>query len=82
MNRKQITPHLHDPFLAYRPDFKGKFRFVSKWASTKYDGIFLAVPHNQYIKYRLTTYLKATEEHGIIFDFKSVLPRHEKILRW
>ena len=82
MNKNKITPHLHDPFLKKRPGFKGDFKFISKWPFSKYDGIFLAVPHQKFTKLKMSTFINTLKSDGIIFDFKSVLPRHKKILRW
>lgn len=82
MNKNKITPHLHDPFLKKRPGFKGDFKFISKWPFSKYDGIFLAVPHQKFTKLKMSTFINTLKSDGIIFDFKSVLPRHKKVLSW
>ena len=82
INLQGIKPHVYDPFLNKRPDFQGQFNFLKKWPSKKYDGVLLAVPHQSIISKKLADFLDLLNQNGILLDFKSVLPKHQKILRW
>lgn len=82
MNRHEIKPHIYDPFLIKRPNFQGDFSLLKKWPSKKYDGVFLAVPHQTIISKKLSDFLDLLKQDAILLDFKSVLPKHQKILRW
>tara|TARA_B110001450_G_scaffold50898_1_gene47535 strand:- start:16563 stop:17810 length:1248 start_codon:yes stop_codon:yes gene_type:complete len=82
MNQQGIIPHLYDPFLNKRPNFQGQFTLLRKWPSTKYDGVFLAVPHQSIISKKIADFLALLKRNGVMLDFKSVLPQHKKIIRW
>lgn len=47
----------------------------------KYDAVFLAVPHNQYVAMSAADLRGYTHEHGVLFDLKGVLPIGEADLR-
>ena len=82
MNLHGIKPEVYDPFLNKRPNFKGNFSFLKKWPSKKYDAVFLAVPHNNILARKLNSFLDLLKKQGILLDFKSALPSHQKILKW
>ena len=82
MNLHGIKPEVYDPFLSKRPNFKGNFSFLKKWPSKKYDAVFLAVPHKKILAKKLSNFLDLLKKQGILLDFKSVLPSHQKILKW
>ena len=82
INLHGIKPEVYDPFLNKRPNFKGNFSFLKKWPSKKYDAVFLAVPHNNILARKLSNFLNLLKKNGILLDFKSALPSHQKILKW
>ena len=80
-----IYAHHPDPNLfnkTIRWFVENNFSFLKKWPSKKYDAVFLAVPHKNILARKLSNFLNLLKKQGILLDFKSVLPSHQKILRW
>ena len=81
----QVLSHTHElnNFLEQDKDkYVNNFSFLKKWPSKKYDAVFLAVPHNNILARKLNSFLDLLKKQGILLDFKSVLPSHQKILKW
>ena len=84
LNKKNITPHIYDPYIINNKNLKHNFIFIKDLiidGSMKFDAIIIAVAHNKFKLINPKGWLNLLKNNNVIYDLKGILPREINAMR-
>ena len=80
LNRLGIKPFIHDPYFKTDPIIKKiQYTFIAELfeLSSRYDGVLLLVPHNEYLDLKPSRIRKLSTSKGYIFDMTNAFDQDD-----
>ena len=80
LNRLGIKPFIHDPYFKTDPVIKKiQYTFIVELfeLSSRYDGVLLLVPHNEYLDLKPSRIRKLSTSKGYIFDMTNAFDQDD-----
>jgi UDP-N-acetyl-D-glucosamine/UDP-N-acetyl-D-galactosamine dehydrogenase len=78
LNKKNIKPHVYDPYFAKDPGLSCKYSFAESLESLpRFHGVLLLVPHKEIVSLGSMKIKKFLLDNGYFFDLSSAFPHNQ-----